>query len=155
MLSLLSIITLIPLTASAARIPPHLLDPDASLVSDTKSTLGLDLVPRSPFINIPIVNNVPIVSNVVNTVTQILPDINAGVSFCVTLGADAHLAVDGDSLFLAAGTCLCVDADVGAGSSGISVQASTGDTFRGALAVKLKNSVSHPYIPLYLIVGYS
>jgi hypothetical protein len=152
MLSLLSIITLIPLAASAARIPPHLLDLDASLASDTKSTLGLDLVPRSPFINIPIVNNVPIVSNVVNTVTQILPDINAGVSFCITLAADANLAVDGDSVFLAAGTCLCVDPAVGAGS-GITVQASTGDTFTGALAVKLRNSVSHSLTLLYLIMG--
>jgi hypothetical protein len=155
MLSLLSIIALIPLAVSAARIPHHLLDSDASLVSDTKSAVGLDLAPRSPlFNNIPIVsdivNNVPIVSNVVGTVAELLPDINAGVSFCITLGADAYLNVDGDSLFLAAGTCLCVDAAVGV-NSGITVQASTGQTFTGALAIKLRNSVSHPLIPLYLI----
>ena len=158
MLSLLSIITLLPLVVSAARIPHHVLDLDASLVSDTKSTVDLDLVPRSPLINnIPIVsdvvNNVPIVSNVVNTVTQLLPDITAGVSFCVTLAADTTLEIDGNFAFLAAGTCLCVDAGVGI-NSGITVEASTGQTFSGALAFKLRNSVSYPLLPLYLIIGY-
>jgi hypothetical protein len=152
MLSLLSIFTFIPLAVSAARIPHHVLDLDASLVSDTKSTLDLGLVPRSPNPApgiFDVVNNVPIVSNVVNTVTQILPDIDAGVSFCVTLGADANLQLGSESVFLAAGICLCIDADVevGNGPNAISIKTSAGQTLRGALAIKLRKSVSHPLTP--------
>ena len=153
MLSLLSIISLIPLAVSAARIPHHVLDLDASLVSDTKSSLDLGLVPRSPKPApgiFDVVNNVPIVSDVVNTVTQILPDINAGVSFCVTLGADANLQLGGQSVFLAAGICICIDADVevGNGPNAISIKTSAGQTIQGALAIKLRKSVSHPSTPL-------
>lgn len=155
MLSLLSIIALIPLAASAARIPHQVLDLDATLVSDTSSALGLGIAPRAPN-PVPgpfdVIDNIPIVKDVVHTVTALLPDINAGVSFCITLAADANIAADGDSVFLAAGTCLCVDAAAGVGS-GITVQASTGQTFTGNLAVKLRNSVSHPLTPLYLITG--
>ena len=154
MLSFYSLLTLLPLAALAARIPHHLYDTDASLVADTKSTLGLGIIPRSP-INIisgpdrddPLVP-VPIVSNVLHVVTGLLPDIEAGLSFCVTLRTDAYLQVGNtpgqSSVFLAAGICLCIDADVAVNPSpnGIKVAASTGVVYEGAFALKLKASVS-------------
>jgi len=133
MLSLLSIITIIPLAISAARLPHSPLELDALVVPDTKSDFDLGLVPR----NIP---TIPI-----GSITGLLPDIDAGVSFCVTLGADANLQAAGESVFLAAGICLCIDADVdvnGSPNGGLVIETSAGQKLRGALAAKLKSSVS-------------
>jgi hypothetical protein len=149
MVSLYTLITFIPLLASAARIPHNLLDLDAAaaVVADAKADIGLNLIPRTngprpPTLPIP-VTPPPIVPEVVGAVTGLLPQIDAGLSFCVTLAADAHLVADGQVLFIAAGVCLCADADVEVNPSpnGVTVVASSGLTVRGATAVKLRASV--------------
>lgn len=155
MISLLSFFTLAPLIVSAARIPHHLLNSDASLVSNTKSALGLDIGPRhldprnlnNGLTNV--VNNVPIVTNVLHVVTSLQPQIDAGLSFCVTLRADAFLdagAHPGEAtVVLDAGICLCIDAnaEVSASPNSIKVSASSGAVYTGDFALKLRASVSH------------
>jgi hypothetical protein len=157
MISLLSFFALAPLVVSAARIPHQLSDLDASLVSGTKLTHGLDIVPRSrnlintnPNSNgnpLDFLDNLPIVPDIIHTVTTLLPNIDAGLSFCITLAADADLSSgDGQVLTLDAGICLCVDTDVEINPSpnGVVVELSTGAKIQGALAVKLRRSVSSP-----------
>jgi hypothetical protein len=157
MISLLSFFALAPLVVSAARIPHQLSDLDASLVSGTKLTHGLDIVPRSrnlintnPNSNgnpLDFLDNLPIVPDIIHTVTTLLPNIDAGLSFCITLAADADLSSgDGQVLTLDAGICLCVDTDVEINPSpnGVVVELSTGARIQGALAVKLRRSVSSP-----------
>lgn len=143
MLSVLSLIALVPLAISAARIPHHLLD--ASLVSDTTSNLGLHLGPRSPepFILDDLIDNIPIVGPIVN---DILPEIQLGTSFCVTLAAALDVRNNNGVLLnhFDAGVCLCVDAEVSTGSmsANVEVVASTGITIGGQRARAIRNAVS-------------
>jgi hypothetical protein len=148
MVSLLSLITLLPMVVSAARIPYHRLDHRPSLVSTTESKVDRELAARSPSIPIlgEILDDVPIVGDVVQVVGGLLPQIDAGLSFCITLAVDATLNIGAiNPLFLAAGTCLCVDADVEVNPSAgqVKVATSIGLTLKGEVAIKLRRSVSH------------
>lgn len=73
--------------------------------------------------------------------TGLLPNLAAGASFCITLGTSVTLD---NGIFLAAGICLCADATVQANPIGgpVRIVASSGQVIEGALAIKLRNSVS-------------
>lgn len=78
------------------------------------------------------------------TVGISLPDIYAGASFCVTLASDLQIS---NSVTLSAGTCICVDAAVAGGLQGpVTVYTSSGATFTGELAVKIRDSVSRLHV---------
>ena len=146
MLSLLSLITLVPMIVSAARIPYHRLDHHPALVSTTETNLGLELAPRSPLLLDDILDDVPIVGDVVGAVSGLLPQIDAGLSFCITLAVAATLDIGAvNPLYLAAGTCLCVDADVeiNPAAGQVKVATSIGLTLEGEVAIKLRRSVSY------------
>lgn len=146
MFSLLSFIALVPLAISAARVPHNLLD--TSIVTDTTAHLGLNLGPRTPAVEpynlTELLHNASLEKRG-GSLDGILPNIQLGVSFCLTLAADLRIyrpGPNGDLQFYA-GTCLCVDADVETGSlsAGVKITSSSGITVSGHMAERIRNAV--------------
>jgi len=148
MFSLLSFIALVPLAISAARVPHNLLD--TSIVADTTAHLGLNLGPRTPAVEpynlTELLHNASLEKRG-GSLDGILPNIQLGVSFCLTLAADLRIDRPGpkDDLVFYAGTCLCVDADVETGSlsADVEITSSTGVAVKGALAQRIRNAVCY------------
>jgi hypothetical protein len=90
-----------------------------------------------------LIENIPIVGPVVS---EILPEIQVGTSFCVTLAAALDVRDDNSVLLFhfAAGVCLCVDAELSTGSmsANVKVVASTGVEINGPHARAIRDAVS-------------
>lgn len=147
MISLFSFLTLVPLAISAARVPYTLLD--TSIVTDTTSDLNLHLEPRSSVpdsYNLTHLLHEASLNKRGGVVDSLLPDIQLGTSFCLTLAVDLRIVRSGsrDDLVFAAGTCLCVDAEVATGSlsADVTITSSTGVVVRNRLAENIRNAVS-------------
>lgn len=139
MLPLVSFFALLPL-ALALRVPTAL---DATVtIPDVKVDLTHGLALGTDASAVAAGGTTPFSKRQLNLV----PAIQAGTSFCVTLSADLEVDDDGVDVTLDAGTCLCFDAQVEAlGTSGpLTVVASTGETFTGDVAAKLRLSVRLP-----------
>lgn len=147
MLPILSFFALLPL-ALALRVPADL-DATATLPEvkvDLTHALanGLDLGAAASAIN-------PRGITLAKRANPLLPNIQAGASFCVTLTSAVAVTAPGTTTVnLAAGTCLCFDANAatsGGINDGFVVVASSGQIFTGAAAARLQTSVRLPHAP--------
>jgi hypothetical protein len=153
MFSLFSFIALVPLAISAARVPHNLLD--TSIVTDTTAHLGLNLGPRTPAAEpynlTELLHNASLEKRGAS-LDGILPNIQLGVSFCLTLAADLRIYRPKGDLLFYADTCLCVDADVETGSlsAGVKITSSSGITVNGHMAERIRNAVSFSlFLPIW------